>query len=136
MAVVWGIEIFGPLIEQHSEGGEIVSAASIAGLLSRSSRQYNVTEYGVVALSEGMRVALAPRDIGVSVRLLSAPCRPSARRLDPRLNPLRQERDQIRRHHIDRRPLRHARRHRQRHHYAATHPVIAPNHLMRRQIWH
>src|SRR3954471_7535588 len=122
MAVVWGIEIFGPLIEQHSEGGEIVSAASIAGLLSRSSRQYNVTEYGVVALSEGMRVALAPRDIGVSVRLLSAPCRPSARRLDPRLNPLRQERDQIRR------PLHHARRHRQRHHYAATHPVIAPNH--------
>lgn len=34
MGVVWGIEIFGPLIEQHGEGGRIVSTASIAGLLS------------------------------------------------------------------------------------------------------
>jgi NAD(P)-dependent dehydrogenase (short-subunit alcohol dehydrogenase family) len=34
MAVVWGIEIFGPLIEQHGEGGHIVSTASIAGLIS------------------------------------------------------------------------------------------------------
>src|SRR5579872_5129879 len=31
MAVVWGIEIFGPLLEQHGEGGHIVSTASIAG---------------------------------------------------------------------------------------------------------
>jgi len=29
--------------------------------------QYNVTKYGVVALSEGLRVTLAPRGIGVSV---------------------------------------------------------------------
>jgi NAD(P)-dependent dehydrogenase (short-subunit alcohol dehydrogenase family) len=67
MAVVWGIEIFGPLIEQHGEGGQIVSTASIAGLLSTSSSQYNVTKYGVVALSEGLRIAMAPRGIGVSV---------------------------------------------------------------------
>ncbi len=67
MAVVWGIEIFGPLIEQHGEGGHIVSTASIAGLLSLGSSQYNVTKYGVVGLSEGLRVALAPRGIGVSV---------------------------------------------------------------------
>src|SRR5580704_13043281 len=67
MAVAWGIEIFGPLIEQHGEGGQIVSTASIAGLLSLSSSQYNVTKYGVVGLSEGLRVALAPRGIGVSV---------------------------------------------------------------------
>jgi NAD(P)-dependent dehydrogenase (short-subunit alcohol dehydrogenase family) len=67
MAVIWGIEIFGPLIEQHGEGGQIVSTASIAGLLSQSSNQYNVTKYGVVGLSEGLRVALAPRRIGVSV---------------------------------------------------------------------
>ena len=32
MAVVWGIEIFLPLLEQHGEGGHIVSTASIAGL--------------------------------------------------------------------------------------------------------
>ncbi len=67
MAVVWGIEIFGPLLEQHGEGGQIVSTASIAGLMSRNSMPYNVTKYGVVALSEGLRGELAPRGIGVSV---------------------------------------------------------------------
>jgi NAD(P)-dependent dehydrogenase (short-subunit alcohol dehydrogenase family) len=67
MAVVWGIEIFGPLIEQHGEGGHIVSTASMAGLLSSGSQPYNVSKYGVVALSEGLRVELAPRGIGVSV---------------------------------------------------------------------
>ena len=67
MAVVWGIEIFGPLIEQHGEGGQIVSTASIAGLFSSLSLPYNVTKYGVVALSEGLRGELAPRGIGVSV---------------------------------------------------------------------
>ena len=67
MAVVWGVEIFGPLIEQHGEGGHIVSTASIAGLISSGSRSYNVSKYGVVALSEGLRLELAPRGIGVSV---------------------------------------------------------------------
>jgi NAD(P)-dependent dehydrogenase (short-subunit alcohol dehydrogenase family) len=67
MAVVWGIEIFGPLIETHGEGGHIVSTASIAGLISGGSNPYNVTKYGVVALSEGLRLELAPRGIGVSV---------------------------------------------------------------------
>ena len=68
MAVVWGIEIFGPLIEQHGEGGHIVSTASIAGLIYRAAAiQYNVSKYGVVALSEGLRSELAPRGIGVSV---------------------------------------------------------------------
>jgi NAD(P)-dependent dehydrogenase (short-subunit alcohol dehydrogenase family) len=67
MATIWGIEIFGPLIEQHGEGGHIVSTASIAGLISGSSNAYNVSKYGVVALSEGLRRELAPRGIGVSV---------------------------------------------------------------------
>jgi NAD(P)-dependent dehydrogenase (short-subunit alcohol dehydrogenase family) len=67
MGVLWGVEIFGPLIESHGEGGHIVSTASIAGLLSRSSLPYNVTKYGVVAFSEGLRAELAPRGIGVSV---------------------------------------------------------------------
>jgi NAD(P)-dependent dehydrogenase (short-subunit alcohol dehydrogenase family) len=66
-AVIWGVEIFGPLIEKHGEGGQIVSTASIAGLLSGSSPPYNVSKYGVVALSEGLRQDLAPRGIGVSV---------------------------------------------------------------------
>lgn len=67
MSVIWGIEIFGPLIEQHGERGHIVSTASIAGLVSSSSIPYNVSKYGVVALSEGLRGELAPRGIGVSV---------------------------------------------------------------------
>ena len=66
-AVIWGIEIFGPLIERHGEGGHIVSTASIAGLVSNGSVAYNVSKYGVVALSEGLRLELAPRGIGVSV---------------------------------------------------------------------
>jgi NAD(P)-dependent dehydrogenase (short-subunit alcohol dehydrogenase family) len=67
MATIWGIEIFGPLIEQHGEGGHIVSTASVAGLISGESNAYNVSKYGVVALSEGLRRELAPRGIGVSV---------------------------------------------------------------------
>ena len=69
MAVVWGFEIFGPLIERHGEGGQIVSTASIAGLVASggSLLPYNVSKYGVVALSEGLRAELAPRGIGVSV---------------------------------------------------------------------
>ena len=67
MAVIWGVEIFGPLIERHGQGGHIVNTASIAGLISGTAIAYNVTKYGVVALSEGLRVDLAPRGIGVSV---------------------------------------------------------------------
>jgi NAD(P)-dependent dehydrogenase (short-subunit alcohol dehydrogenase family) len=67
MAVVWGVEIFGPLMERHGQGGHIVNTASIAGLISGSSIAYNVTKYGVVAFSEGLRAELAPRGIGVSV---------------------------------------------------------------------
>ncbi len=67
MSVIWGFEIFGPLIEAHGEGGQIVSTASIAGLVAGSNPAYDVSKYGVVALSEGLRVALAPRGIGVSV---------------------------------------------------------------------
>jgi NAD(P)-dependent dehydrogenase (short-subunit alcohol dehydrogenase family) len=68
MAVVWGIEIFCPLIEQHGEGGHIVSTASAAGLISLGGNiTYNVSKYGVVALSEGLRGELAQRGIGVSV---------------------------------------------------------------------
>jgi NAD(P)-dependent dehydrogenase (short-subunit alcohol dehydrogenase family) len=67
MSVVWGIEIFGPMIEGHGEGGHIVSTASIAGLISGNSIAYNVSKYGVVALSEGLRRELGPRGIGVSV---------------------------------------------------------------------
>lgn len=67
MSVIWGIEIFGPLIEAHGEGGQIVSTASVAGLISGGNPTYAVSKYGVVALSEGLRTVLAPKGIGVSV---------------------------------------------------------------------
>jgi NAD(P)-dependent dehydrogenase (short-subunit alcohol dehydrogenase family) len=67
MGVLWGIKTFGPLIESHGEGGHIVSTASIAGLVSLRSLPYDVSKYGVVAISEGLRGELAPRGIGVSV---------------------------------------------------------------------
>ncbi len=67
MGVVHGVEIFGPLIESHGEGGQIVSTASVAGLMASSSAPYFASKYSVVALSEGLRVELAPRGIGVSV---------------------------------------------------------------------
>lgn len=67
MAVIWGIEIFVPLIESHGEGGQVVSTASMAGLIPAGSSAYSVTKYGVVGLSEGLRRELQPRGIGVSV---------------------------------------------------------------------
>ena len=67
MSVVWGIEIFGPLMEKQGEGGQIVSTASMAGLVAAVAPGYNVTKYGVVALSEGLRPTLAAKGIGVSV---------------------------------------------------------------------
>ncbi len=67
MSVVWGIEIFGPLMEKQGEGGQIVSTASMAGLVAAVAPGYNVTKYGVVALSEGLRPTLATKGIGVSV---------------------------------------------------------------------
>jgi NAD(P)-dependent dehydrogenase (short-subunit alcohol dehydrogenase family) len=66
MAVVWGVEIFAPLIEKAG-GGHIVNTASVAGLMSFNGAAYNVSKYGVVALSEGLRNELGPRGIGVSV---------------------------------------------------------------------
>lgn len=67
MGVVWGFEIFGPLIESHGEGGQIVSTASKAGLVAAGPPAYYVSKYGVVALSEGLREEFAGRGIGVSV---------------------------------------------------------------------
>lgn len=67
MSVVYGVEIFAPLMEAHGEGGQIVSTASVAGLMASSSAPYFASKYSVVALSEGLRNDLEPRGIGVSV---------------------------------------------------------------------
>ena len=59
MATIWGIEIFGPLIEQHGEGGHIVSTASIAGLIQGRAMD---TTFPSMALSR------CPRACGVNSR--------------------------------------------------------------------
>ncbi|HUO66597.1 MAG TPA: SDR family NAD(P)-dependent oxidoreductase [Gammaproteobacteria bacterium] len=68
MGVVHGTEIFAPLLAQHGEGGHIVNTSSIAGLLAGPGAEpYAATKFAVVAMSEGWRVQLAPRGVGVSV---------------------------------------------------------------------
>jgi NAD(P)-dependent dehydrogenase (short-subunit alcohol dehydrogenase family) len=66
--VVYGVEVFAPLIESHGEGGHFVNTASMAGLISPAGMEpYCATKHAVVAMSEGWRQQLAPRNIGVSV---------------------------------------------------------------------
>jgi len=68
MGVVHGTEIFVPLLAKHGEGGHIVNTSSIAGLLAAPGMEpYAATKFAVVAMSEGWRLQLAPRGIGVSV---------------------------------------------------------------------
>jgi NAD(P)-dependent dehydrogenase (short-subunit alcohol dehydrogenase family) len=68
LGVVHGTEIFAPLIAQHGEGGHIVNTSSIAGMGGGPGMEpYNATKSAVVAMSEGWRVQLAERGIGVSV---------------------------------------------------------------------
>ena len=62
-----GVRDFWPADGIAWRGGQIVSTASMAGLVAAVAPAYNVTKYGVVALSEGLRQELAPRGIGVSV---------------------------------------------------------------------
>jgi NAD(P)-dependent dehydrogenase (short-subunit alcohol dehydrogenase family) len=66
--VVYGTEVFAPLIESHGEGGHFVNTASMAGLLSPPQMEpYSATKYAVVAMSEGWFQQLAPKGIGVSI---------------------------------------------------------------------
>ena len=68
MGVVYGTEVFAPLLAQHGEGGHIVNVSSIAGMMAGPGMEpYSATKYAVVAMSEGWRMQLAPRGIGVSV---------------------------------------------------------------------
>ena len=69
-SVIWGIEIFGPLIEKHGEGGQIVSTASIAGMVALTNPSYDVTKFGVVALSEDLRPKLAETPLSGSPPIL------------------------------------------------------------------
>ena len=68
MGVVYGCEIFVPLIKQHGEGGHIVNTASMAGHVAAVGMgPYNATKFAVVGYSESMHAELAEQNIGVSV---------------------------------------------------------------------
>jgi NAD(P)-dependent dehydrogenase (short-subunit alcohol dehydrogenase family) len=68
MGVVYGTEVFAPLIESHGEGGHFVNTASMAGMLGIPNVEpYCATKFAVVAMSEGWAAQLAAKNIGVSV---------------------------------------------------------------------
>jgi NAD(P)-dependent dehydrogenase (short-subunit alcohol dehydrogenase family) len=68
MGVVYGIRSFLPHIRAHGEGGHIVNTASMAGMINNMGfSPYAATKFAVVAMSEGLRMQLAPFGIGVSV---------------------------------------------------------------------
>lgn len=67
-SVVYGTEVFTPLIKSHGEGGHFVNTASMAGMVSPPGMEpYSATKFAVVAMSEGWAQQLAPLNIGVSV---------------------------------------------------------------------
>ncbi len=66
--VIYGMEVFEPLIAAHGEGGHFVNTASLAGMVSPPGMEpYCATKFAVVAMSEGWSAQLAPKNIGVSV---------------------------------------------------------------------
>ena len=67
MGVVYGCEIFTPLIKSHGEGGHIINTASMAGHVSLGGMgPYHATKFAVVGYSECIRQELALHNIGVS----------------------------------------------------------------------
>jgi NAD(P)-dependent dehydrogenase (short-subunit alcohol dehydrogenase family) len=68
MGVVYGVRSFLPHMRAHGEGGHIVNTASMAGMINGMGfSPYAATKFAVVAMSEGLRLQLAPLGIGVSV---------------------------------------------------------------------
>jgi len=68
--VIYGCKVFMPAMLEHGEGSHIVNTASMAGHLSAPMMgPYNISKYGVVALSETMakEMAMMQTDLGVSV---------------------------------------------------------------------
>ncbi|MEQ9519490.1 MAG: SDR family NAD(P)-dependent oxidoreductase [Parvibaculum sp.] len=66
--VVYGTEVFVPIMRAQGEGGHFVNTASMAGMVSPAGMEpYNATKFAVVAMSEGWHGQLADEGIGVSV---------------------------------------------------------------------
>lgn len=68
MGVVYGANVFVPLMQQHGEKGWLINVASIAGMSGVPlGGAYTATKAAVVALSEAWAQELASRNIHVSV---------------------------------------------------------------------
>lgn len=68
--VIYGCKVFMGAMIEHGEGAHIVNTASMAGHLSAPMMgPYNISKYGVVALSETMakEMAMMQTSLGVSV---------------------------------------------------------------------
>lgn len=67
MGVVYGVEIFTPLIKSHGEGGHFLNTASMAGhMTTEYMPPYHATKYAVVGYSESIAQELAHHDIRVT----------------------------------------------------------------------
>ncbi len=63
-----GVRVFLPLIQQHGEGGQIVTIASAAGLIADSGvASYITSKFAVVGMMEALRSELTDARIGVSI---------------------------------------------------------------------
>ncbi|MDX1369455.1 SDR family NAD(P)-dependent oxidoreductase [Pseudomonas sp.] len=68
MGVVYGAQVFVPLIKEHGEGGHVINVASVAGTLGMAfAGPYCATKAAVVSLSESWQGELKSVGIGVSV---------------------------------------------------------------------
>lgn len=68
MGVVYGVEVFTPLIKSHGEGGYFVNTASMAGHVSSPAMApYHATKFAVVGYTEALKDDLARHNIGASV---------------------------------------------------------------------
>ncbi|MEP3654346.1 MAG: SDR family NAD(P)-dependent oxidoreductase [Litorimonas sp.] len=67
MGVVYGVEIFTPLIKSHGEGGHILNTASMAGhMTTEYMPPYHATKYAVVGYSESIAQDLIKHGIHVT----------------------------------------------------------------------
>ena len=67
--VIYGVNIFLPIMLEQSEESHIINTASGSSLFPGNGA-YDITKYGVTALSENMRIALKRIESNVSVSLL------------------------------------------------------------------
>ena len=69
--VIHGVQTFLPLLEQNADGGHIVNTASIGGLMTGPGMgAYNVSKFGIVALTEVLAMELAAEGSAVGASVL------------------------------------------------------------------